>query len=66
MRPKVLTRGNEKAYDYDGWISRIRLPDYCPKCHSRDGIYLSHDEDGMDILRCGECHYAKLSPTIKV
>lgn len=62
---KTVRLNGEKIYDYGNWQSRIALPDYCPKCHVRDRIYLSQDEDGMDILRCNNCEYNKLAPTIK-
>ncbi len=62
--------GGEKLYKYPAinghpeHISRLRLPDYCPKCHSRIGVYLSFDEHGLDILRCGGCGYSVLAPVL--
>ncbi len=65
---QTITAGNEKFYKYQAnshypeYISRLRLPDYCPKCHSREGVYISFDEKGHDILRCGECGYSVIAP----
>jgi len=64
MKPKATMIGNEKVYNYGDWLSRLRLPDYCPKCKSRD-VYVSHNENGKDILRCWQCGYSVISPTIK-
>lgn len=62
---KTVRLNGEKIYVYGNWQSRIALPDYCPKCHLRYSVYLSHNEDGMDILRCNTCGYNKLAPIIK-
>ncbi len=64
MQPKAVMLGNEKVYDYGDWLSRLHLPNYCPKCKSRD-VYVSHDEDGRDLMRCPNCHFTIIANTIK-
>ncbi len=55
--------GNRKLYKYNDTVSLLRLPDYCPKCHSR-AVDISFDENGIDVLRCHNCDYSVIANTV--
>lgn len=64
MKTKSILLNGYKVYQYpDGAVSNIRLPDYCPKCHKRNDVYLSINENGLDFLRCC-CGYSVIAPSI--